>query len=303
MYHAIVRRRIRGLFDAVNNGDAEPVLRAFAPRFEHAFLGDHALGGSRRTLPATRLWYERLYRLLPDIHFDLRNIAVSGVPWNTIVVVDWDETNSGTDNVRTTNRGIHVVQLRWGQGDPADHLPGYHRVESHARSAQRRRYAGSIGGADRRLTEIAILELAVLKIASPKIAIARRNSPTGNRSPLAFAMFLGGEAFMIRLARTFAVVVGAGYPDRGAWRFARGRRLGGRRLRRLRLRLGFPQSGRRPRRGDERDARARAVQGCRHHKAWLRRDGSRCQAAVRFVRLGDQFASRQGGKCLAAPLL
>src|ERR1700689_2816406 len=80
MYHAIVRRRVRGLFDAVNRGDAEPVLRAFAPRFEHLFVGDHALGGSRQTLPATRRWYERLYRLLPDIRFDLRSIAVSGGP-------------------------------------------------------------------------------------------------------------------------------------------------------------------------------------------------------------------------------
>jgi ketosteroid isomerase-like protein len=115
MYEAIVRRRIRGLFDAVNKGDAEPVLAAFAPRFEHCFLGEHALGGARHTLAATRRWYERLYRLLPDIHFDLRNIAVSGPPWNTTVVVDWDESNSSTDNVRTTNRGIHVVHLRWGR--------------------------------------------------------------------------------------------------------------------------------------------------------------------------------------------
>jgi ketosteroid isomerase-like protein len=115
MYHAIVRRRIRALFDAVNRGDAEPVLRLFAPEFEHSFLGDHALGGSRRTLARTRQWYERLYRLLPDIRFDLRNIAVSGGPWNTIVVVEWDETNSGTDNVRTYNRGVHVVYLRWGR--------------------------------------------------------------------------------------------------------------------------------------------------------------------------------------------
>jgi ketosteroid isomerase-like protein len=115
MYHAIVRRRIGDLFAAVNRGDAEPVLASFAPRFEHAFLGEHALGGARRTLPATRRWYERLYRLLPDIHFDLRHIAVSGPPWNTTVVVDWDETNSGTDGVRTANRGIHVAQLRWGQ--------------------------------------------------------------------------------------------------------------------------------------------------------------------------------------------
>ena len=115
MYHAIVRRRVRVLFDAVNRGNAEPVLRQFAPRFEHAFLGNHALGGSRTTLASTRRWYERLYRLLPDIRFDLRRIAVSGGPWNTVAVVEWDETNSGTDNVRTRNSGIHVLHLRWGR--------------------------------------------------------------------------------------------------------------------------------------------------------------------------------------------
>jgi len=115
MYHAIVRRRIEGLFSAINRGDADPVLRQFAGRFEHSFLGDSALGGSRTTLSATRQWYERLYRLLPDIHFDLRKITVSGGPWNTIVVIEWDETNSGSDNVRTYNRGIHVVHLRWGR--------------------------------------------------------------------------------------------------------------------------------------------------------------------------------------------
>jgi ketosteroid isomerase-like protein len=115
MYHAIVRGCVQSLFAAVNKGNAEPVLAAFAPAFEHAFLGEHALGGARHTLSATRRWYERLYRLLPDIHFDLRQIEVSGPPWNTTVVVDWDETNSGTDQVRTTNRGIHVAHLRWGR--------------------------------------------------------------------------------------------------------------------------------------------------------------------------------------------
>ena len=115
MYHAIVRHRVRALFDAVNHGDAEPVLRQFARRFEHSFLGEHALGGSRRTHLATRQWYERLYRLLPDIRFDLTQISVSGGPWNTIVVIEWEETNSGTDGVRTYNRVIHVMRLRWGR--------------------------------------------------------------------------------------------------------------------------------------------------------------------------------------------
>jgi len=116
MYHAIVRRQVRDLFDHVNRGDAEPVLRLLARRFEHRFLGDdHALGGSRSTLPATRDWYARLYRLLPDISFDVQRITVSGTPWNTIIVADWTETNSGTDGVRTYNSGVHVVHLRWGR--------------------------------------------------------------------------------------------------------------------------------------------------------------------------------------------
>jgi ketosteroid isomerase-like protein len=116
MYHAIVEGRARALFAAVNRGDAEPVLRAFAPRFEHIFLGeDHALSGSRHTLAATRRWYERLYRLLPDICFDVRCVSVSGTPWNTLVLAEWEETNTGTDGVRTSNRGVHVLHLRWGR--------------------------------------------------------------------------------------------------------------------------------------------------------------------------------------------
>jgi len=114
MYHAYVRWRVRRLFDAVNRGDAQPVLRLFARSFEHSFLGHHALSGSRTSLAATRDWYQRLYRLLPDIRFELRRIWVSGGPWNTIVVVEWDESNSGTDGVETTNRGIHALRLRWG---------------------------------------------------------------------------------------------------------------------------------------------------------------------------------------------
>ena len=114
MYHSMVKRRVRALFDAVNRGDAEPVLRAFARRFTHSFLGEnHALGGSRHTLSMTRKWYERLYRLLPDIKFELLRVWVSGGPWNTIVVVEWKETNSGTDGVSASNCGVHVLHLRW----------------------------------------------------------------------------------------------------------------------------------------------------------------------------------------------
>ena len=115
MYHAIVRKKVRQAFDAVSRGDASLVLSLFGRRFEHVFLGEHALGGTRTTLARTEDWYARLYRLLPDIRFEVGRIWVSGGPWNTLVVVEWEETNSATDGVRTYNRGIHAMHMRWGR--------------------------------------------------------------------------------------------------------------------------------------------------------------------------------------------
>jgi hypothetical protein len=117
MYHAFVRTRVETLFRAIGQGDAEPVPAGVAPRFVHFFLGDHALGGTRTTLETTRRWYDRLFRLLPDIEFDLRTIRISGPPWNTLVAVDWLETNSATDGVRTYTPGVDVVRLVWGKMD------------------------------------------------------------------------------------------------------------------------------------------------------------------------------------------
>lgn len=86
MYHGIVRARVRALFDAVNRGDAQPVIAARA-NLSDRFGDGHALfGGSRTPLAAVRDWYGRLYRLRPDIHFDLERIDVAGPPWNTVVV-------------------------------------------------------------------------------------------------------------------------------------------------------------------------------------------------------------------------
>jgi ketosteroid isomerase-like protein len=115
MYHAIVRRKVLSLFDAINRGDARPVLDGFAGQFEHIFLGQTALGGRRTSRAAITAWYARLYRLLPDIHFTVERITVSGTPWNTLAVAEWTETNSGTDGVRTSAQGIHAVNIAWGK--------------------------------------------------------------------------------------------------------------------------------------------------------------------------------------------
>ena len=116
VYHAIVKKKVRALFDAVSRGDAGPVISSFSTRFEHTFLGEgHAMAGTRTSRDKVAAWYGRLYRLLPDIRFDVSDIAVSGPPWNTIAVVTWRETNSGSDGVPTSASGYNVAFISWGR--------------------------------------------------------------------------------------------------------------------------------------------------------------------------------------------
>lgn len=103
------------MFQELNRGNYEPVLKAFARDFEHWFIGQHALSGVRRTLPVTRQWYERLYRIFPDIRFELLNITVSGWPWDTQVTVEWKDHFTLHNGVKGANGGVHLIRLKWGQ--------------------------------------------------------------------------------------------------------------------------------------------------------------------------------------------
>ena len=115
MYHAIVRAKLRSVFDALNVENYQPVLTSLAPRFEHAFPGDHALGGTRRTMEATRRWYERLPRVLPKVQFVVDRIVVSGWPWRTVGYVEWRDSGHTLDGEPFRNQGVHVITLAWGK--------------------------------------------------------------------------------------------------------------------------------------------------------------------------------------------
>lgn len=115
MYHAIVRRNVTKLFEALNRGDIDYVVAGLAPRFEHIFSGDHTLGGMRHTRPRIRIWFERLFRVLPGLSFNIKHMAVSGWPWATTVVVEWRDFATLADGTPYVNDGAHAIQLRWGK--------------------------------------------------------------------------------------------------------------------------------------------------------------------------------------------
>src|SRR5579859_5856202 len=79
-----------------------------------SIIGDHAL-------------YECFLRLFPDIEFQLHPIEVNGSPWNTIARIEWSETNTGTDGIRTRNE-YQCGRDPLGQGVPGSYLHRHRRL-------------------------------------------------------------------------------------------------------------------------------------------------------------------------------
>ncbi|HZF30133.1 MAG TPA: nuclear transport factor 2 family protein [Gammaproteobacteria bacterium] len=115
MYHAIVRRKVTKLFEALGRGDVDFAVAGMAPRFEHIFPGEHTLGGMRHTRPAIHAWLHRTLRVLPGLHFKIKHLAVSGWPWATTVVVEWRDFATLADGTPYVNDGAHAIQIRWGK--------------------------------------------------------------------------------------------------------------------------------------------------------------------------------------------
>jgi ketosteroid isomerase-like protein len=115
IYGLIVKRRIRQSFEQVNNREWDELLGSIAPNVHHRFLGTHAIGGERHDRDTLRRWFERLARVLPNLHLDINDIWVKGWPWKTMVFVQWDGTATLLDGGPYVQHAIHVITLRWGK--------------------------------------------------------------------------------------------------------------------------------------------------------------------------------------------
>lgn len=116
IYRAIVKRKARGVFAALSRGDWKATTADLADDVHHVFPGANALGGERHSREAFEHWFERLYRLIPEIEFEVHDIAVRGWPWDTAVAIEWTDRGRGADGSPYENHGAHWIHLRWGKG-------------------------------------------------------------------------------------------------------------------------------------------------------------------------------------------
>jgi ketosteroid isomerase-like protein len=115
MYKAIARRKAQATFDALSRGDWKSTQKDVAPDVHHVFPGANAIGGERHSKEALERWFERLYRLIPDLRFEVQRISVKGWPWDMMVAVEWTDHGHASDGVHYENEGAHWIRLRRGK--------------------------------------------------------------------------------------------------------------------------------------------------------------------------------------------
>ena len=115
LYTYFVEKLVRESFDHVNHRRWDELLKPVAPNVHHRFGGAHSIGGERHDKEAMRRWLERLGRVLPNLHLKVNRIWVTGWPWDTTVLVQWDATATLLNGDKSYfNRGLHVISMRWG---------------------------------------------------------------------------------------------------------------------------------------------------------------------------------------------
>lgn len=115
LYRAIVKKRIRQSFDQVNDHRWDELMNSIEPNVYHRFGGVHAIGGERHDRETLRRWFERLARVLPNLHLKINEIWVQGWPWHTMVFVQWDGTATLLNGGGYSQHAVHVITLRWGK--------------------------------------------------------------------------------------------------------------------------------------------------------------------------------------------
>jgi ketosteroid isomerase-like protein len=115
VYHSIVARKVRAVFAQISTGDWAPMVAGMAPEFTYRFYGDSALSGERHTVEGLRLWWERIFRLIPDATFHVDEVIVAGWPWATRVATRVRVEAMLPDGTPYENVLMQNMYMRWAR--------------------------------------------------------------------------------------------------------------------------------------------------------------------------------------------
>jgi ketosteroid isomerase-like protein len=115
MYKTIVAAQVRKIFAEINTGNYQAMIDGLAPEFDYYFLGDHPLSGHRTKVATMDLWWQRVFRFLPNTHFTVHDVIVQGHPLNTRVATRLTIRGTLASGEVYSNDVMQFMRLRLGK--------------------------------------------------------------------------------------------------------------------------------------------------------------------------------------------
>jgi ketosteroid isomerase-like protein len=115
MYASIVAGNVRSSWRQLNARDHSGLIAQFAPSFRYEFFGIHALGGVRHSKKAMEKFFTRIFNIFPNAQFEVSQILVKGMPWNTTVVALVKISATLANGQSYQNQISQTIRIRWGR--------------------------------------------------------------------------------------------------------------------------------------------------------------------------------------------
>jgi uncharacterized protein (TIGR02246 family) len=129
MYKSAVRWMIRRNVQALNRGDAVPLLSSYAEDAVLVFPGMSSWAGTHRGKPAIEAFLRRFVEagLVGEVH----EIVVNGPPWRTTLCVLFsDRAVSSSGEPVYENRAVLFARVAWGKIVYQEDFEDTHKVEA-----------------------------------------------------------------------------------------------------------------------------------------------------------------------------
>jgi ketosteroid isomerase-like protein len=111
----LMRRVVERGYRQVNAFDLDRLTSAFAPDAVFEFQGNTPFGGERHGPAGVRAWFEQIAREFGRLHLTADEVAVSGPPWNMLVIVRFTDRYQLITGDVLDNYGFQYLRLRWGK--------------------------------------------------------------------------------------------------------------------------------------------------------------------------------------------
>ena len=114
----IIKRMIRGAFQALNRHDIDTFLKNWHDDGTFIYPSDIMVSGTHEGKTAIRSWFENFFDLFPTIEFTVKHVAVKNifdVTGSNVAIAEWDIKVTKKDGFSAANSGVSVIVTRMGK--------------------------------------------------------------------------------------------------------------------------------------------------------------------------------------------